>query len=201
MEEFFVQWDPKDCTLQEDQTQQALGFVITAITIFDTGVPTPLIQVATANKRPRGRPKTSERIPSDTKFRVQFAPSPQGPTHIRTIRGGDAALYDFLLAETTRPPAIPLGHSEPSGPTPATRSPRVHTPPARRGDHPHLPHIRLLSGAASHPHRLGRPTERTHTCSKLSRRRGTRTEILSPERDPTFPSYHHHPHGTHWGQT
>ena len=76
VEEFLGQWDPKDCTLQEAQTYQALGFIITEITILDAGVPTPLIHAATATKRPRDRPKTAERLPPDTKCRVQFAPSP-----------------------------------------------------------------------------------------------------------------------------
>jgi len=87
VEDFPVQWDPEDCTLQEAQTQQAQGFVIISITSLDAGVPTPLIQAATATKRPRDRPKISERLPPDTKCRVQFAPSSQGTTHICTING------------------------------------------------------------------------------------------------------------------
>jgi hypothetical protein len=115
-------------TLQEAQIQQAQGFVITSITILDAEVPTPLIQAATATKRPRGRPKKGESLPPYIKCRVQFAPSPQRPTHIRTIRGGEAALDASLLTETTSPPPPPQGHSEPHGPTPTTRSPRMHAP-------------------------------------------------------------------------
>jgi hypothetical protein len=103
VEEFIIQRDPEDYTLQEAQIKQAQGFCITSITNLDAGVPTPLIQAATATKRPRDRPKNLERLPLDTKCSVQFAPSPQGPTHIRTIRGGEVVLDAFLLTETTRP--------------------------------------------------------------------------------------------------
>ncbi len=54
VEGFVVQWDPEECTLQDAQTQQAQGFVITAITNLDEDVPTPLLEAATATKRPRG---------------------------------------------------------------------------------------------------------------------------------------------------
>ena len=91
MEEFIVQWGPEDCILEEAQQQQRQGFVITSITSLDGGVPTALLETATAAKRPKGRPKTVDRPPPDTICRVQFAPSPQGPTHIRTIKGGEAA--------------------------------------------------------------------------------------------------------------
>jgi hypothetical protein len=48
VEEFLVQWNSEDCTLQEALTQQAQGFVITSIHSLDEGVSTPLIQAATA---------------------------------------------------------------------------------------------------------------------------------------------------------
>ena len=48
VEEFLVQWDPEYCTLHEAQIQQAQGFVITSITSLEEGVPTPLIEAATA---------------------------------------------------------------------------------------------------------------------------------------------------------
>jgi len=153
VEELLVQWDPEDCALQEAQTQQAQGFVITSITNLDVGVPTPLIQAATATKRPRGRPKTSERLPPYTKCRVQFAPSSHGPTHIRTILGGEAVSDAFLPTETTRPPTPPPGNIEPPGPTPTTRSPRVHAP-SRTTRRSHTP---------PPPSSPARPPLRTHT--------------------------------------
>ncbi len=102
VEEFLVQWDPEECTLQEAQTQQEQGFVITKITSLDEEIPTPLLEAATATKRPIGRPRVADRPPPVTKCRVQFAPSPQGTTHIRTIRGGHEALETFLLNEKTQ---------------------------------------------------------------------------------------------------
>ncbi len=162
MEESLVQWDPEDCTLQEAQIQQAQGFIITSITSLEEGVPTPLIEAATATKRPRDRPKNSERLPPDTKCRVQFAPSPQGPTHIRTIRGGGAALDAFLLTETSRPPTPPPGPSERIGLTPITRGPRVHTSSrTRRGSTtpPPQPPTRRQNPPSS----PAKPPRRTHT--------------------------------------
>ncbi len=203
MEEILVQWDPENCTLQEAQMQQAQGFVITSITSLDVGVPTPLIQAATAIKRPRGRPKNSERLPPYTKCRVQFAPSPEGPTHIRTIRGGIAALDAFLLMETTRPPAPPPGPSEAS--PQATPPPRVargctHRP-AQGGGQLHHPLSRPPGDRTLLPRRLSRPAERTQTCFKSSLRKETRTEMPPPAKDLTYHSYRRHPHGTLWGQT
>ena len=92
MEEFIVSWDPEDCTLQEAQQQQLQGFVITFITSLDDMFPTTLLETDTATKRPRGRPKTADRPPPGTTCRVRFVPSPQGPTHIRSIKVGEAAL-------------------------------------------------------------------------------------------------------------
>jgi hypothetical protein len=75
VEEFLVQWDPKDCTLQEAQQQQSQGFVTTLIPNLDATVPTPLLHTATATKRPRGRLR-QRTAPPDTMCKVQFTPSP-----------------------------------------------------------------------------------------------------------------------------
>ena len=160
MEEFLVQWDPEDCTLQEAQIQQAQGFVITSITNLDARVPTPLIQAVTATKRPRGKPKKSERLPLDTKCRVQFAPLPQGPTHIRTIRGEEAALDAFLHTETTRPLTPLIGQSEPPGPTPTTRAHRVKAPPRTRRSR--TPPPQPPTQRHNPPFSLAKPPRRTH---------------------------------------
>ena len=90
MEEFIVEWNPEDCTLNEAQQQPRQGFVVTSIISLDDGVPTALLETATAAKRPKGRPMAADRPPPDTRCRVQFDPSPKGPTHIRTIKGGEA---------------------------------------------------------------------------------------------------------------
>ena len=109
MEEFLVQWDPEDSTLQEAQIQQSQVFVIASITNLDENVPTPLLHAATITKRPRGIPRAADRPPPlfDTMCKVQFAPSPQGPTHIRTIKGNNEALEAFLSTETTLPQGPP----------------------------------------------------------------------------------------------
>jgi hypothetical protein len=173
LEEFLVQWDLDDCTLQEVQIQQAQGFVITSIISLDAGVPTPLIQAATATKRPRCKPKTLERLPPDTRCRVQFAPSTQGPTHIRTIRCGEAALDAFLLAETTRPTPPPW-HIEPPGPTPTTRSPRMQTPSRTKRRSP-TPPPQPPTQRHNPPSSPARPPRRVHT---------DMLQIITEEKDP-----------------
>ena len=99
---------------------------------------------------------------------MQFAPSPQGPLHIRSIAGRVQAL-DALLAKealATRAPATPTeievrsttikrsssaqaptrtkiyAHSSP--PPPPNGVPRDHTPPASLAHQPRRPHNYLL---------------------------------------------------------
>ena len=187
VEEFLVQWDPEECTLQEAQIQQAQGFVITKITSLDEGIPTPLLEAATATKRPRGRPRAADRPPPDTKCRVQFAPSPQGTTHIRTIRGGHEALETFLLKEKTQPELLHNHSTAPDAPHP---SKTTETPAHRRiqSIDPLLrPRIHPPNGAPHRPHLLGPHVECTQTSFKSSRRKGTLTGTLSPKRDHTSP--------------
>jgi hypothetical protein len=193
--------DPEDCTLQEAKTQQAHGFAITSITSLDERVPTPLMETATAAKRPRGRPKVTGHPPPDTRCRVQFAPSPQGTFHIRTIKGGAAALDAFLLTENTRPPEPPHGIRNPQGPTLGTAPARNWLHPARSGDYLHPHHKGPRIDGNPPPRRPDQSAVRTHTSSISSRRKVTPTETLSPGKDPTSPSYPHHPLETHWERT
>jgi hypothetical protein len=201
VEEFLVRWDPEECTLQEAQTQQAQGFVITTITSLDADIPTPLLEAATATKRPKGRPRVSDRPSPDTKCRVQFAPSPQGPTHIRTIRGGHDALEAFLLAEKTQkglPPDRTLEPCAPRPPPPAERPTHLKT---QLGEPLLRPRSRPPRGAPSHPRPHGHHDVRTQTSSRSSRRKATLTETPPPKRVHMSRSSHRHPHGTHWART
>ena len=199
VEEFLVQWDPEDCTLQEALTQQAQGFVITSIHSLDEEIPTPLIQAATAAKRPRGRPREADRLPPETKCRVQFAPSPQGPNHIRTIRGGKEALDAFLLTETKHTPEPPPSRNRPQAHTRGIQRHTTPTPPRqpkRARTPPHPQHKCAVSPLHRHVHHAAH----TRTYSKSSRRRVTRTETPSLIRDHTHPSFQQRPHGTPWEQ-
>jgi hypothetical protein len=187
VEEFIVQWDPEDCTLEEAQQQQMQGFVITSITSLDDGVPTALLEAATAAKRPRGRPGTADRPSPDTGCRVQFAPSPQGPAHIRTIKGGEAALEAFLLTETTATrTSPPRRQGRPNPPPPQTET--ILAPCA---------HIRPTAAAATPPS-PGRPTAHTRTCSKYYLKKVTRIGTPPHAMDPTPHLSPRHPLGTHW---
>ena len=127
--------------------------------------------------------------------RVQFEPSPQETTHIRTIRGGEAALDAFLLADTSRPHASPLGQHAPPDTTSTTRSPKMYAPSRTKRRSPtHPPHTPAQS--RNPPFSPARPpAEYTRICSKLSRRNVTRIETPSPERGPMSHLSRHHPHG------
>ena len=104
---------------------------------------------------------------------MQFVPSPHGPTHIRTIWGGEAALDAFLLAET-RPPAPTSGQNEPPGPTPTTRSPRMHAP-ARTKRRAPTPPPHPPAYQRNPPSSPARPPRRSHTYM---------LQIITQEGDP-----------------
>ncbi len=95
----------------------------------------------------------------------------------------------------------PQGKEDLLAPTPPQVAKRRWRRLARKGDYPHLPHNRPHNGVNRHPRRSGRLAARTHSYSKLSRKRGTRTETSSPAINPKSHSYPHHPHGIHWGRT
>jgi len=108
VEKFLFQWAPEECNQQEAQQQQNQGFEITSIVSLDKRIATPALQAATALKRPKGRSREADRISPTTKCLVQYAPSPQGPTHIDTIKGGAASLATFLASITlAAPTALP----------------------------------------------------------------------------------------------
>ncbi len=93
---------------------------------------------------------------------MQFASSPQEPTHIRTIRGGEAALDAFLHTETTRPLTPPLGQSETPSPTRITRAQRVKATPRKERRSP-TPLPRLPTQRHNPPSSPARPPRRSHT--------------------------------------
>ena len=136
------------------------GFVIAPVTSLYDRVPTTLLETATATKRPRGRPKTADRPLPNTMCRVQFAPSPQGPTHIRTIKGGEATSEAFLLTETaTTLTSPPIQQGQPS-PIPTPRNRAAPFPHKRRLSSPPSPPPAQRLPPLSSP---ARPARRTHT--------------------------------------
>jgi hypothetical protein len=93
---------------------------------------------------------------------VQCAPSPQGPTPICTIRGGEEALDAFLHTEKTRPLTSPPGQSETHGPAPTTRAQRVKAPP-RKGRRLPTPPPQPATQRHNRPSSQARQPRRAHT--------------------------------------
>jgi hypothetical protein len=86
IDEFLIQWGPEHCTFGEALEQYSLGFDILSITNLEDGVPTQdLLQFVTAKRPTRAQRQEYRRPLFTTPCVVQFAPSPQGPLHIRSI--------------------------------------------------------------------------------------------------------------------
>jgi hypothetical protein len=105
VEKFLVQWGPEHCTLGEALDQYKLGFDIILITTREDTVPTQdLLTFFTAKRPTRARRQGRQRRPLTTPCVVKFAPSPQGPLHIRSKARGPQALDTFLKMEPLPPP-------------------------------------------------------------------------------------------------
>ncbi len=77
-----------------------IGIDINSLTDLDDEVPTHTLQPFVSTMRPTREQSRSLRRPSITSnYIVQFAPSPQGTTHIRLIAGENQALDLFLATE------------------------------------------------------------------------------------------------------
>ncbi len=108
IEEFLVQWGPEHCTFGEALEQYNLGFDIESITSLEDAVSSQDLLPFVAAKRPtRTQRRDLRRQPLTTACVVQFAPSPQGPLHIRSIAGGPQALDIFLEMEPLPSPILP----------------------------------------------------------------------------------------------
>ena len=195
VEEFLVEWDPEDCTLQEALTQQAQGFVINSIHSLDEGVSTPRLQAATAAKRPRGPPREADRLPPETRCRVQFAPSPQGPNHIRTIRGGKEALDAFLLTENKHTPEPTPGRDRPPVPAPGIQRNKTPTPTRKqKRTPPHTPSAdapaALITGTSATPLAHG-PSPNSHRGGRPGQRLPPQQGTIRFPRSPNVPMEHH----------
>ncbi len=107
VEEFLVQREPGNCTLEEEVEQCRLGFDITSITCLDEAAPSPDLQsFVTEKRRTREHRRRHKRPPLITNCMVRFAPSPQGLTRIRSIKSGTLALETFLANEPQPPSAL-----------------------------------------------------------------------------------------------
>ena len=92
VEELLVQWEPEKCTPREARKQQRLGFDISSIINLDEAVPSPDLQpFITAKRLGREQSRKPIRLPITTNCMDHFAPSPQRPTHIRSIKSGTLA--------------------------------------------------------------------------------------------------------------
>ena len=94
--------------LAEALEQYSLGFNIVSITSNDDRVPSTDLQPFVSKKRLTTQQRRKYRTPPlDTNCIVQFAPSPQGTAHIRSIKGDILALDTFLATEPQPPQAQP----------------------------------------------------------------------------------------------
>ena len=90
-----------------------------SISSQENGIPSQdLLKFVTAKRPIRTQRQDYRRPPLNTHCAVQFAPSPQGPLHIRSMAGGPQALDTFLEMELPLPPTLPirvdtLAHSTP----------------------------------------------------------------------------------------
>jgi hypothetical protein len=145
VKEFLVQWGPEYCTFGNALELYYRGFDIVSISSLENPTLSQDLLPFVATKRPtRAHRRSLRRPPLSTKCMVQFAPSPQGPLHIRSITGGPQALDDFLAKEH-----LPLSPLHPpvetsSRLTPIRRSSSAQAPTRtkRRGaaPFPPLPH-------------------------------------------------------------
>ena len=77
-----------------------MGFTIIVIISLDDKVPSTDLPLFVSVKRFTTQQRRKYKTPSlDTECIVQFAPSPQGTAHIRSIAGGNLALDTFLATE------------------------------------------------------------------------------------------------------
>ena len=189
--------------LAEALEQYSLGFNIVSITSNDDRVPSTDLQPFVSKKRLTTQQRRKYRTPPlDTNCIVQFAPSPQGTAHIRSIKGGRLALDTFLPTEpqplqaqpgslptsSTRMTPIKRSSSAQARTRTKTSAPTPKLSP-RQGSCPEGPH---------HPPRTSRHVAHNPTSSTQSRKRGTRTRIPCPGPTSTPPESHPHPHGTSW---
>jgi hypothetical protein len=80
--------------------QYRLGFDIVSITSLVDRVPSHTLQpFVTAKRLDRAQQRALRRPPLTTLCIVQFAPSPEGPLHVRSIADGARTLYAFLAKE------------------------------------------------------------------------------------------------------
>jgi len=120
---------PEHCTFGEALEQYNLGFDIESITSLEDTVPTQDLLFFVAAKRPtRAQRRDLRRPPLNTNCVVQFAPSPQGPLHIRSIAGGLQALDTFLEREPLPPPTLPTRLDTSARSTPIKRSSSAQAP-------------------------------------------------------------------------
>jgi hypothetical protein len=139
------------CTFVEALDQYRLSFHITSITSLEENIPSHSLQPFVSAKRLiRVQRRAMLRPPLTTRCVVKFAPSPQGPRHIRTITGGSQALDNFIAAEAL---------SSTARDTPSKVEP--HSPPIKRISSAQAP-TRIKRGAHSPTPPLP-PPERVET--------------------------------------
>ena len=200
VDEFLVCREPAKYTFCESLEQHRLGFDVVSITSRDDRASSSSLHLfAMAKRLDRAQRRAFRRPPLTTLCTVQFAPSPHGPLHIRSIHGGAQALDTFLAEETLASMATTTpAKLEPRSP-PVKRSSSAQAPTRnKRGPHSSFPptsngmtrgHTPPVSPAVSRGVRI-------MNSFKVLRLRATRIETLSREPDHTPLWYRPPLHGT-----
>jgi hypothetical protein len=143
-----------------------MGFNIVSIASLDNGVPTQNLQPFVSVKRLTTQQRRKyKQPPPTTRCLVQFAPSPQGTAHIRSIHVGSEALDIFLSTEHQSPTGPPRSatyttrltlikrSSSAQAPTRTKLQAICPSPPPPKGVHPTM----------APPSSPARPTRRPHS--------------------------------------
>ena len=129
VEELLVRWEPETCTFGDALDQYRLGFDIWSIASLEENIPSHSLQHYVSAKRLDQAQRCVLRRPHlTTRCTIPFAPSPQGPYHIRFIAGGAQALDAFLATDALSSKALDTPSKvEPSSP-PIKRSSSAQAP-------------------------------------------------------------------------
>ena len=132
--------------------------------MLESTVPSQDLLPFVAIKRPTKELRRSlRRPPLSTNCVVQFAPSPQGPLHIRSIAGGPEALDAFLEREPSAQTTLPtsVGTSPRSTPIKRSSSAQAPTRAKIRAAAPSPPRSARIGGQP--PSSPARPTRGAHS--------------------------------------
>jgi hypothetical protein len=143
-----------------------MGCDIVSITSLDDEVPSQDLQPFVNVKRLKTQQRRKyKEPPPTTRCLVQFAPSPQGTAHIRSIQRGSSALDSFLSTEPQAQPTMPRTATHTARITPIKRISSAQAPSRIkiRAACPSSPPPRGTPPRRAPTSSLARPTRRAHS--------------------------------------